>query len=310
MLLKMEVHLSSLLLRNNLDERKVRQVNISAFNLAINSLLEDESDFDTKWDKWIIDKKGEIDNIKYEIEIEDIGSKFNINFSNYIFLSQLACWNNNMENMLNESLIYDLFLLKNGSGEAYYDENYDYLNTFGKFNINCDNLNSLGKILDLILIHESIKALIISSLNNLRHDEKYLSSIDDLPLYINGLDLNTLEKLRPFISTQGRFNINFISDELLGIIIKGLKIDSKYKNTIIKYRQNNEIRDLSELKFIMPEADFKILKPCFTTSSTYFLIHIKSFLDNSERNKNIEVVVERVKGDNGREIRIIKWSEY
>lgn len=301
-----EVHLNSVLVKNNLDESKLQQVAVSGVMKGINQLKVDKTEYDTKKDQWTKEIEDQLDNLKYKVEIKDVGSRLNINYSRYEILSELNWWDEELEKRLvEEGLIPDLKLLKDDLGDNYNDT-VELLTTYGEFNLNNDRLQALRKLLELNNIDKFESELILDYLQKKRNKDEIIKKVDELQtLYLKGLRTSTLEKLKPYLATQGRLNINFVSEEILELILKSLKNNSSSKEEIISFRKENEIKKLSQLKFLGKE-----LSRYFTVSSHYFLIKATVFSSSNKRLKEIKSIVKRTRIEDGDwQVKILKWSE-
>lgn len=302
-----EIFISNFLVKKDLENKKVRQVAYSAVNKAIGKLLSDKTIYDSKKDVWVGLEKGNVDEYKYEIIITDIGSRINVNFANKKVVSEISWFNKYLESIKDSELIYDINLLKYNLGKKI-SETETILTTYGKFNIYTDHIEGLLKLLKLLNINEYHSNLILKDLKEFRENKVEISSLEELPLYLTSLDMLTFEKIKPFITLEGRYNVNLVEKRVLTNLFKGLEINQSYINKIIGYRREREIKKIKDLLFISDEK-LTILERYLTTYSRYLLIEVSIFKEGNVI-KKVKTVVERNReGNLAWNIKILNWSE-
>ncbi|AGB41468.1 type II secretory pathway, component PulK [Halobacteroides halobius DSM 5150] len=309
-----EVSLNTMLVSNNLQQKRTDQVAVSGVMLGINQLKKDKTDYDTNNDQWTKVIEGELNNLKYKVRIKDIGSKFNINYNSYQLFYSFGWWNRELEKRLKQGLISDLVLMKDSFGKDY-DQAEKFLTTYGKFNLNTDRLESLKQLMLSLQINEFQTGLVIDYLRKQRKQNNMFRNIDKLDkLYLKGLAASTVEKIEPYITTKGRININIARQELLSAILSqqlrvGLDSSHLYINKILNYRQENGIKNLNNLQRIMSVKKLEAIKPYFTVTSHYFLITTKIFSGSNNFKKEVKAIVKRKKKNNQWQVKILRWQE-
>ncbi|QTL97153.1 hypothetical protein GM661_03760 [Iocasia frigidifontis] len=288
-----EISLDRHLAEYEIGEKKIRQVEISALNMAINKLRQDETTtYDGPDDEWVEGILTEINDINCQVMITDYGSKININFIDIDLLTELPWWNEEISEVLDEGLISDPVLLKDVLGDNY-KSFISSFTTLGKFNINNDSLAGLTKFLSFYGLSEDVINTIENNLKKFRKEKKSFQNIEDLPIKIKGIDYTTIEKIANQFILEGRININLVSEEVLDTLKTVLGLNEKTSEELITYRNSETIDDLGVLKDLISEEDYKKIKPYLTTSSSFFVINIKltDMADNILR--ETEVVIER-----------------
>src|SRR5690554_4027476 len=108
-----EIFLERYLVEYEINQKNIRQTELSVLERAISILNNDEiKEYDAVDNQWAKVVNNEINNIKYQIEIKDYGSKLNINFLEVDKLKEKDWWQEEVEILMSEGLIEDLFLLK------------------------------------------------------------------------------------------------------------------------------------------------------------------------------------------------------
>jgi general secretion pathway protein K len=299
-----EVHLNSLLLRNNLDSQNAYQTLVSGFIFGANELKADNNNYDNKEDQWVKAIEGELNNFKYRVKIEDIGSKLNINYLSVEDLQNLNWWDKEVEGYFKERLIPELILLKEIIGD--YSKVEEVFTTYGAFNLNNNSLERLKVLMDFLDIDQFESQLILNFLDKKRKEKGIVSKINDLQvLYLQGLSMSTLDKLKDYISTQGSININFASSETLELLFKILKVNRADRIKILEANRRGNIKEISQLK-----VSDQGIKSYFTTESRYFLIEVQCYNLSGKKVKELRSRVKRIKDDENQwEIKILRWSE-
>lgn len=310
-----ELHLQSLLVKNNIDNQKNYQALKSGINRGIRQLLADESEFDVNNDLWFKKITGKINGIEYQVEIKDIGNQFNINYSPLHFLKEFSDWDEKFEETLEESdLFADKIFLKD-MVEEIKTENKDYsqlvsnLNIYGLFNINTGRLEGLKKLMIYKRIEEGEAGSIASELKKVRKDHKF-DSVEELQSLLNSLNTVTYDRIKPYLTTEPQININFASQKTMEIIFKVIwgfdqEAVNHYLKEIVEYRQKKDIEELADLNEIIDPDRLNEIRPFFSVRSRYFLI--KSRISEE---LVMKVIVERELSEEDKwKIKIIKWNE-
>ncbi|OCL27221.1 hypothetical protein U472_07055 [Orenia metallireducens] len=325
-----EAYLNNLLTRNDLKRREVRDASLSGLMYGID-ILKEEIDYRDVKDMIVKELDFESGNdISCQVEIEEIGSRLNLNYDPYRTLSSLKWWSKDLEQEVEKSDLFPNLSFSKEIIEENYNKDYEEFSfdivskevtTYGKFNINYARLDSLRKLLELRGVDESQRNIIIQELSRLRREDKLIDLVDEMPNLITGLDMTSFDKIKPYLSTEGRININLVSEELLDVLIerilisrdKDSKSSSRYSRLIANYRNNYQIEDFEKLRShlnIFQGEEFDLLNVYFSTYSKYFSIKVKSSSQDIKIQKNLNVIVERLKtGRDTYKIKIINWTE-
>ncbi|MFW5972256.1 MAG: hypothetical protein ACOCRL_02090 [Bacillota bacterium] len=304
-----EVTLNNLLVRNNVQEKRLYQEAVSGVSLAIHALKEDETLYDSSFDKWTEEISYEGENgITSVVNIVPIGNKLNINYTDQAILRQLNWWNENIEKEIAEVLIPDLVFMKSILGDNF-EKSKEILTTYGRFNVNDDEITGMDKILRNAEIQDALREQITESLKNHRENKK-IESLEVLMDEIEGLDDGIFEKIEKYLTTEGRININFVNEEVMKFIFKNEKIESRSYENILSLREEEEITDLHDIdEFIPRDGKEKIIK-YFSVSSNYFKVNVKSSSSEGNTVYNLEAIIERNynKEDEEWNLQVIKWK--
>ncbi|MEJ6951297.1 hypothetical protein [Natronospora cellulosivora (SeqCode)] len=306
-----EVFLDRHLLEYEMRELNLRQAEISALKMAINTLKQDEIiDYDAFDNIWANEIETEINSIKCKIVIKDYGSKLNINYIDTGLLEEELWWEEEIENRLAEGMIPDLVLLR----DILLDEDYAFFietfTTLGKFNINGDSLDSLENFLSFYGISEGQINTIKNSVESHRERGTYFQNGDELLANIDGLNHTILEEIEDNLSFEGRININMVSEEVLETLIMILGLSENTLNNLIAYRNVEPIDELESLRNIINEDDYELLKPYLTSRSIYFQVSIQLKDESDEHLRSVKVDLKRTYLDNDNfKIKIIRFHE-
>ncbi|PRX30493.1 general secretion pathway protein K [Orenia metallireducens] len=325
-----ETNINNLLTRNDLKRREVRNAALSGLMYGIDTLKEeiDYSDIEGMIVKELDFEFGS--DIDCQVEVEEIGSRLNLNYDPYRILSSLKWWSKDLTEEIEKSDLFPNLSFAKEIIEENYDKDYKKFSfdlvpkeviTYGNFNVNYSRLDSLEKLLELRDVDESQRDIIIQELTRLRREDKVIKLVDELPNLIAGLDMTSFDKIKPYLSTEGRININLVSKELLDVLIerilisrdKDSKSSSRYTSLIVNYRDNYQIKDFKQLQNhlnIFRGEEFDLLNVYFSTYSKYFSIKVKSLSKEMKIQKNLKIIVKRLKTNrDSYKIKIINWAE-
>ena len=314
-----ESHLNNLLIRNSLDNKEVDQTLVSGIKLAINKLINDKTDYDTKDDQIFKAIETNLNGVNCLVEIKDVGSKLNINYISYNILDNFSWWNAKPEKKFKKfikekGLIYKLSLLKKIVPE-HYDEFSDFSTIYGKFNLNTGNLVNFQILADSLEVPIIERNKIIAYIIDQRRTDKLIKEVNNLKSLLGkGLSVENFKKLKPYLTTKSQININYVNQEILEFLLpEVLNIDnsevSDYSEEIIEYRKQEKIEEIKQLKFIFPNLSVEQLKEYFSNNSKYFLI--KSRVPaKGQFKQEIRAVVHRYKDnlDNWK-IEVVRWNK-
>lgn len=339
-----EVSLDNYVVRNDMTEVELKNSAVNAVTLAIYKLKNDETEYDSLDDQWTKDLRGYLKNgeIEYRITIEDIGSKLNINYTSLDILKNISWWNEDLEAILKDKdPVIDMRLTKNLFAENYQSA-HQLFTTYGKFNVNVSRLESLKKVLMINDFNQTQVDMLVNKLKELRqqrkHDEKekedenngdkievdgeekensdyWINSMDELADIVEGIDLNTVDELKKYMTTKGRYNINLVDEEILTAVLKEIIDNDNKREQIIDQiktrRTKKPFETLTELQESgISEEEFEKLENHFTVSSRYFLIKVvvweagnkgesgdekddNAYNENKDLSKEIHTTVER-----------------
>lgn len=297
--------LDSLLIEGYSQQKRLRQAAVSAYNIGLNTLLNDETIYDTQKEDWLKPIEGNIDGVDYTVNISDVGSKININYDPFKILRGIEDWDEEIEGYLEEDLIADVFLLKELLSEENYQVLEEYTTTYGNYNLNQDPVKKLKKLLDLLDLDINSDT-VISSLEKYREEGKKISNLEELPNILNGLgSTDKLDILKSYLSIEGRININLVDEEILTAIFTANDLDEKTIKKVISFRKDNEIKEIGDLGSLMNDEK---LAGLFTTHSQYLGLSVDVAVDENRKYK-IECVIRRNFEEEKWSIKVISWSE-
>lgn len=325
-----ETYLNNLLTRNDLKKREVRDASVSGLMYGIDT-LKTEIDYNDLEGMTVKELEFEFgDDIDCQVKIEEVGSRLNLNYDPYWLLSSLKWWSKDLRKEIKENELFPNLSFAREIIEEKHDKDYKKFSfdvaskevmTYGKFNINYSRLDSLKKLLELRDVDENQINIIMYEVNRIRREKKLIDEIDDIPDLINGLDKSSFDKIKSYLSTDGRININLVPKELLEVLIERIllsvdgdpKLASRYSSLIVNYRDDYRIEDFKKLQTrlnIFQGEGFNLLNVYFSTYSKYFSIKVKSLSKNLKIKKDLNVIVERLKVGRGTyKIKIINWFE-
>ncbi len=305
-----DVILDSHLIEGYSQQKQLREVALSAYNIGINSLLNDQTVYDSSQDDWLNPIEGSMEGVSYLVKISDIGSRLNINYEDLAILREIKGWDEQIEAHIEKSLIAELYLINNLISDDSSNDILinDSLTTYGKFNLNQDSPEKLHKLFNLLDLNYVSSEMIIESLKEYRDDGEMVTNLEELPTQIDGLDFSAFQKIKPFLTVQGRININLVSVDNLNAIFKGKEIDQAISNQILSYRKENEISEINELENLLGEDRFEEIAGLFTTQSKYIKLNISAVMAEKRRYE-IDCIITREYQDGNWQIEVISWSE-
>ncbi len=301
-----EIYLDNNLLQYNLQEQKIRGVMIAGVMLAIKELSNDETPFDTVYDSWYQPIKGNRNNMEYTVRLEDYGSKINLNFASDDLLKGFKWFSNGLMEKRRMEIVPDLLFIKDILGKDF-QKAFRFLTIYGDYNLNGDPVDGLEKLLQFLGITEQQINLITTSFKEYREEGNSFQSIEQFPLEVNGIDLVTFERLKPYLGITGRLNINLVEEELLARYFEFTGIGMKYLKELIGYRREQEIEELNQLYNILPEEAYSLLR-YFTTSSKFFSITISVIPEDAEKPYVGRALVERELDGDEWQVKILKLN--
>ncbi|AZR72569.1 hypothetical protein BBF96_03715 [Anoxybacter fermentans] len=309
-----DIQLESFLTRNLMEQNQVQFIAQAGIARGLAELKGDKTLADGKQEHWLIPIKGQIeDRGTFEVVIEDIGSRFNINYIGEPVLSHIVVdFSKEFAGWRKEKFPFYLLQELEEFGKQDFQTIEDQITFYGKFNLNTDDYEILKEIMVRKKISEWTANQVIQELSKI---DQPLLSIDDLLLKVPSLDLSTLEEIRDEIDVKGNININLVDEEILVILMDSLDIPQDRVTTITTIRDKETIKNLNILKRPIGEEYFKKLFPYFDVTSKYFRITSFAKSASSSIQKTIVVEVERIpeKVAQGRVLewrtKILSWVE-
>ncbi|MBM7623779.1 hypothetical protein [Sporohalobacter salinus] len=348
-----EAKLNNLLVRNNIANKELHQAAVNGVQKGINDLENDKTVSDTSKDEWVETKRYEMSkDLTCQVEISDIGSKLNINYSSEKLLRGLQeefewkkikwdkladrlAWEQELSSADREEKIGLVANLKMFKSEFESKKDYqlfkELFTTYGQFNINVHNGESLRKLLyflkeksDLYQLNQKRIANVVKALDKQGNSgsKKVNGADDNLDLVKNFLEQafptrSTLrKKIKPYLTVNSRININFVNQKVLQVLLKKIAKDGssgKYKKTaqkIVDYCADNKVEKLSKLNTIGVGLIAKELEDYVATHSTYLLIEATAFNNVTQQEKKVKVVVKKIIKDKDEfKLQVIDWWE-
>lgn len=306
-----EVSLETLITGNTLEEREREQTVRSAVIRGIELLKNDETpEYDTPEDEWADEIQGELNGIEYNVNIRDAGSKLNLNYTPSDILNQLEWYDDKLKEELPEDqLIPDIELVEEILGSNF-EEAQQIFTVHSRFNINCDRLSGLEKLMEMEEISQ--KDNISENLKEIRAEDEINSLEADLIEKVDRLGFSDFDTLEPHLTVEGQLNLNFVSQEVLEPLLKYAADErwKKYVEEIEDYREEEEIKEIDDIleDLIADKEAREKLEPYFTTRSRIFAISVE-VKDDREHT----VLVEREKLEDEDDVqenfrvKILKW---
>ncbi|MFP4017419.1 MAG: general secretion pathway protein GspK [Halanaerobiales bacterium] len=300
-----DYYLDSYLIENYSEQKQLRDTALSAYNIAVNSLMNDQTLYDTDQDNWLKAVEGSNGIVHYQIKISDAGGFLNINYTDLDVLREIEGWETQVEDLIEGELVADPFMLEDYFPEVSISTK---LTSLGKFNINHDSPDKLEKMFDFQGLTYVFSEVLVEDIKNYRKEGRSFSDLASIPALIDGVDISTFEKIKPFLTLEGRININYVDEETLAAIIKGNGLEEQVLELILSYRNKNEITELEVLNNIISDEQYEKIGGYFTTGSRYIKIMITAEIPG-KRNYQINSVIKRQYLDDKWKIEVISWSE-
>ncbi|MFP4662090.1 MAG: general secretion pathway protein GspK [Halanaerobiales bacterium] len=298
-------YLDSHLIENYSEQKQLRDTSMSAYNIAVNTLMNDQTLYDTVQDNWLKAIEGSNGIVDYQVKISDAGSFLNINFVELDVLREIEGWDSQVEDLIEGELVADLFMLEDYFAEANISTK---LTSLGKFNINHDSPENLEKIFDFAGLNYAFSEVFLEDLKSYREEEQKFDDIDSIPAELDGIDISTFDKIKSYLTVEGRINLNFVDEETLAAIIIGKGLEEQVLESIISYRKENEITELDALQNIISDEAYHEISGFFTTGSRYLRIVINADIPE-KRSYQISSVIKRQYMDGQWNIEVISWNE-
>lgn len=302
-----DVLINNYLIEGYSQQIKLRQVALSAYNIGLNMLLNDETLYDSEKDLFFQPVQGKINGTEYSIYITDTGSRVNVNYDDISILKKADGWDDKLEIYLESNLVPDLLFLKNILSEDDYQLFKEFTTTYGHFNVNQDSPEKIEKLFNYLELSYSYSDTLCESLKEFQGQEEF-TSIDEILYNIDGLDMVAFNKIKEYLAIEGRININFVGPDILKAIIKAKELDSKVVEEILLYRKKNEIKKIEDLSDILSFEEYEKIKDLFTTSSKYLELGINVLIPE-KRSYEIKVILERRYQEEQWMINILSWTE-
>ncbi|MGM0369791.1 MAG: hypothetical protein ACQEP9_05185 [Bacillota bacterium] len=342
-----ETQLNNLLVRNNLNSKELQQAAVTGVLRGVSSLKSDKTTADTIEDDWFQPTTFEVDDtLSVQVEIVDIGSKLNINYLSQSSLQAIQeefewekeDWDKLEDKLLGESdlsseeqknklgLIPRLEIIKSEfATKEDYQQFENLVTTYGKFDVNLYGQASFSKLLyflkaklNLEQLNQNIIETALEQLPDKREQDsqtevKKFTSVEDFLRQAFPTQATLREKIAPYLTVRSRININFVSQEVLQVLLKESDLAGNHKEVaekIATYCDQNKVEKLSELDAIGVGIISNELKRYFTTSSTYLLIKARASNTTSDQEQMIKAVVHKIQTDKQKfKFQIINWRE-
>ncbi|MCK4257730.1 MAG: general secretion pathway protein GspK [Halanaerobiales bacterium] len=304
-----DVQLESFLTRNILDETQLQYIALAGISRGIGELTRDQTLADGKDESWLKSIQAQMENQgEFEVSIDEIGSRFNINFVNEQILEGLI--GNYAEDFIRwryEQDGFDVIVQLEEFTSTIQEKDFktieDYVTFYGKFNLATDDYEMFKKILLGKRVSEWVADQVIQELKSL---EEPLNSLEELILKVPGLDSSTVDLLSEEIDVKGNININLVDEEILSYLTECLDVSKEQVSSLVEYRKENTIEDLEVLKGVLGEEDYKKIAPYLTVSSEYFRITSKARSLTSSLEKVIIVEVLRIPEEMNKD-QVLEW---
>lgn len=300
-----EIQLESFLTRNLMDQIQVEFIAKAGISRAIADLKGDLTVADGVNEPWLLPIRGSIDDRgSFEVTIEDIGSRININYANELVLSNLLTdrVKDFIEWRLTAGPFYLLQELKQFEGEDF-TQLEKVMTYYGKFNLNADDYSVLRQMMVRKRVSDWVADQIVEEL---RHVEKPIETLDDLFIKVPSLDMSIFEMIQDDVDVIGNININLASEEVLTILARVTGLSDEQVEVITAFREQETIEYIDVLKKDLGEESFKRLAPYLDVSSRYFRITCKAQSASTGIKKEIIVEVARIPEEVARG-RVLEW---
>lgn len=288
-----DIRLESFLTRNLMDQTQIQYIAQAGLARGLAELTNDQSIADGLQEKWLQPIKGQIeDRGSFVVSIEDIGSRFNMNYIGEPVLGQLL---DELEPEFKEWRLENLPIHLMQELEEFSEGNYenikDQITFYGKFNLNNDDYSVLKEVMMNQRVSEWITDQVVQELLKL---EEPLLSKDDLLLKVPSLDMSTYELIEDQVDIVGNLNINLVDEEIITLLLDVLKIPQDRLTEITTMREKETIDDLQVLAQLIGKEDSEKLAPYLTVTSRYFRITSIAESSSTSIQKTIIIEVERI----------------
>lgn len=300
-----DIQLESFLTRNLMEQIQVQFIAQAGISRGIAELTGDRTISDGIQEKWLTPVQGQIDNRgSFVVQIEDIGSRFNINYIGEPVLSALV---QDLGKEFSEWRLDKLPFYLKQELEEFESVDFSQIENLiaynGKFNINTDDYAVLKQIVLAERISEWTAEQVIHELAGV---EKPVTSLDDLLLKVPGLDLNTFEVIRDEIDVKGNINLNMVSEEVLVVLCRALGIPQDQVTAITTMREKETIESLDVLNILVGDENYKKIIPYFDITSKYFRITSTAQSASTAIEKKIIIELERIP-ERVAQGRVLEW---
>lgn len=309
-----DIQLESFLTRNLMDQEQVEFLAQAGIARGLAEITGDRTLADGKDEPWSKPINASIDNRgSFEVKIEDIGCRLNINFVGEPILPQLITdYGKEFADWRRDKFPFSLMQ------ELEEFPNFDFkgiankITFYGKFNLNTDDYTILKEIMLKRKISEWTAEQIIQ---DLRRAERPILSLDELPLKVPSMDLSTLGMIRDAVDVKGSININLVSEDLLVLIMRAYRAEQDQITYITTLREKETIESLDKLIPVLGEYGYNLVSPLFDVTSKYLRITSTAKSASSAIEKKIVIEVERIpeKVAQGRVLewrtKILSWVE-
>ena len=300
-----DIQLESFLTRNLMDQMQVDFVAQAGIARGMAEIRGDRTLADGKTEPWMQPINGQIDDRgTFQIAIEDIGCRININYIGdpllpalvTDFAKEFAAWRRDKFPVcsmqeLKEFPNFDFKSIENK------------ITFYGKFNLNTDDYTLLKEIMLKKRISEWTADTIIE---DLKRAERPILSLDELPLKVPSMDLSTLGMIRDDVEVRGSININLVSEELLVKILTSYNVQQDQITYITTLREKETIANLEKLVPVIGEYGYNHMSPLFDVTSRYLRITCMAKSTVSSIEKKIIIEVERIP-DKVAQGRVLEW---
>jgi hypothetical protein len=337
-----QLELDTALTQEFIDEAESREEARSLFWWAVYQLQNDVDEIDTRTefqftpDNW----RMELGNIQGTLEILDEGSRVNLNTASVGLLKELfetldvndvlnplLDWRDPDDQSLDGgteiSYYVDAdpsFKIRNGflpvpqefrkilGGEQAWERVKDQVTVAGPANLFLMDKETFFGILREVGMELDVSDPIMSNFERLRKAQQ-IKQIDDLGKVDPRINMELIDKLRPYIVDEGTFNPNFISEECFRSILAQWKIAEPDRKLT-----ENEFKDKDELLRFLTA-----MKPNLTTQEiwSYFTMETKIWrirvsVKKAFRHFQLEAVVRRDREEAGSrwKTKVLSYTEH
>lgn len=293
------------------QQQKLKEAALSVYNIGLNLLLNDETTYDTESDDWTKEISGNINEISYTLNIKDVGSRINLNYDNLNILSELDDWDGDIEEIafyLEEDILSDILFLRDVLDDNNYQVLSRYTTTYGNYNINHDPPRKTKKVFRLLGLEYAFTDSLIDSLISYREEEDEIEDLDELLHRWDGFGISVFDEIKPYLSLDGRININLVNENILQAIFKSYDLDSNLVENVIEFREENKIINIEDLSFLLSSENFKKIKGFFTTHSKFLELDI--YVEIAEiKGYSLKSIVKRTYQEDKWLAEVFSWVE-